>query len=151
MKPVKQKGIGLLEVLVSLFILAVGIVALIKFQGLYARQGILTKQGASALNLAQKKIEALRHFETLSSQSGIVAYDDIASGTEAINKPSAQYTLQWGVNDNTDPGYKTVDVTVSWTDAEGKSRSVRLSSIIGRIDPVLSGEIKTTGGGRLMP
>jgi len=146
------KGISLLEVLIALFVLAVGIVALVKFQSFFTRQSTLTKQEAVGLSLTQKKIETLRHFETLTAEPGKFAYDDITSGNETINGATTNYTIQWTVTEVPDPAYKLIDAVTSWTNIEGNNRSMRLSSIIGRMDPAASGQLHIkNSGGTLIP
>ena len=70
-----QKGIGLLEVLIAVVVLAVGIMALSKFQGGLLRSGSDAKARTIATNLAQERMETLRTFDNRA------AFDAIASGS----------------------------------------------------------------------
>ncbi len=53
----QEQGVSLVEVLVSLLVLAVGLVALLKFQtSLWYHEGIV-KQQCEAMSLRQQKVE----------------------------------------------------------------------------------------------
>jgi len=136
-----QKGASLIEVLIALLILATGIVALVKFQGSLLQSRTLVNQRSVAVQLAESKLEELRHFSVIATTPGYTAYEDIASGTSSIAGVSAIYTMTWTVTENTNPSYKSITVTVTWTDPTGGAQSVTLNTIVGSVDPALSGTI----------
>lgn len=134
-----EKGVTLVELLVTLFILTIGISALIKFQGNYFYYGDLSKQRSEAVILAKSKLATLRNYQVLSTTSGYNAYEDISSGTSTTTATNTTYTITWSVTENTSPAYKTINVVVSWVDRNNNSQGITLSSIIGKIDPSDSG------------
>lgn len=134
----KYHAFSLVEVLVALLVLAVGIAAIIRFQGgALENRGFLT-QHHEALQLAEDKLDQLRQYEVVNTVAGKTAYADIASGSTTTTKASTTYTLAWSVTESTNPDYKTVQVTVSWTDRRNTPRSIVLATIIGKIDPANS-------------
>lgn len=136
-----QKGISLIEVLITIIIIAVGILGLAKLQQrLWHHSGLLEQQN-QAIIIAEKKIEELRGFEQVQSAAGKFAYDDIATESpQTINSTNTNYTLVSNV-DASDPNYKIINVTVSWTDTNGSAQSINLTSIISKIDPGLTGTV----------
>lgn len=137
----KQGGISLLEVLIALTILAAGIIALVKFQGDLMRTRVELSQETEALMLAQDQMENLRYYQVLNTTAGFTAYQDKVSGSTSVVKTTTTYTVAWTIATFTAPDYKTATVTVTWTDPMNVSQTVRLSSIIGSIDPATSGAV----------
>jgi type IV pilus modification protein PilV len=141
MNKFNQKGVTLIELLVTLLILTIGIAALIKFQMTYFYYYDLSKQRAEAIFLAKAKMDALRAFETIPTTSGKFAYNDIVSGSSTSTGNNATYSINWTVTTYTNPNYKTVNITVSWTDRRNAAKSISLSSIIAQLDPSTSGVV----------
>lgn len=137
-----QRGFLLLEVLIAFVILAIGIIALAKVQGLFFINGDIAEQKAAATSLAQAKIEQLRDYTSLTGSGN--SYANIASGSETVTGRNTTFALTWIVGDNVNPPYKTVDATVVWTAQDGVTRTVVVSSIIGRLDPVSIGRTLQT-------
>lgn len=148
-----QSGFSLLEVFIAFIILAIGIIALGRVQGLSLINENLAEQKAEAANLAHAKIEQFRSYTALTGSGN--SYANIISGNESVTGRSAVFTLVWIVSDNTNPNYKSVNMQVTWTGQDGVGRTVALSSIIGEIDPVAAGyAIQPTthgGGGAVTP
>lgn len=118
-------GFTLLEVLITLVILCVGMLALASLQVMAIRGNSFGQQMTVASMVAQSKLEELREMD----------FDTVASGTDscADDANGILYTRQWTVqNDIPQPDMKTVRVTVTWTGCEA-SRSVAVSTIIGRL------------------
>lgn len=132
-----QQGMGLIETLVTLLIIAGSVIALIRFQNNLAYQNSLIQQQNTALNLASTKIASLQTFTTLTGGSN--SYQSIASGSSSSTINDATYTVTWTVTDNTT--YKTVNVTVSWQDHYGVSQSKQLTTNIAKVDPASSASI----------
>lgn len=136
-----QRGVGLLEVLIAFAVFAIGIVALIHFQTEMVSNRILSGQQNEALHLANNQIDTLRHYETLETTAGKVAYDDIATGSTVVSGATASYTVSWTVTTNTAPAHKVIVVSVSWTGPSGATQTMRLDTIIGRVSPSHAGEV----------
>lgn len=139
----KIRGYYLLEVLIAFLIIGVGILALLHLHSVVSTNITLNKQRIEAATLAQDKIEEFRNYQKLLTTSGYTAYQDITSSTSAqtVTGTSATYNQSWTVTTNTNPDYKIVTVTVSWTSQLNTAESVRLSTIIGENDPAASGRL----------
>lgn len=137
----KQTGQTLVEVLVTVLIIAFGVIALVRFQNYLSYENSLTQQRADATTIAQSRIETLRDYQVLNDTTGYTSYESIASGTASVTGTSTTYTVTWTVTTNTDPDYKDVSVVVSWTDRYGSSQSVTLTSRIAGLDPANSAAI----------
>jgi len=133
-----QFGFSLLEVLIAFIILAIGVVALGRVQGLFVVNEDVAEQTAKATNLAHKKIEQFRNYTVLTGSGN--SYANIVSGSESVVDRSTTFTLTWTVNDNTTPTYKNINVQAVWVAQDGASRTVTLSSIISAIDSVAAGQ-----------
>lgn len=137
----KEKGLTLLEILIAIAIFAAGIAVVLKFQGDLLRNLGGTQQQAEAISLAENKLNELRHYTVIESGGSGTAYQDISSGSEVITSNNTAYSVAWSVTTVADPAYKTIQVTVSWTDSTGAAQSVKLESIVGEVDPAKSGEV----------
>jgi prepilin-type N-terminal cleavage/methylation domain-containing protein len=151
-----QKGFGLLEVLITIVVLGVSMVALAKLQGILLQEGSYAKARSVALNLAQGKLEDLRGFSRLKAVgNGTFAYAEIGENGEdnvTVSDKDVIYNRTWTVTsyyycpgknvdeNNCDepyeksyPDFKVVKVTVTWGDSENES--VRLESVISASEP----------------
>jgi type IV pilus assembly protein PilV len=137
----KLTGQTLVEVMISLVILAIGVLALVRFQNYLAYDNSLAQQKNEATIIAVRDIETLRDFQVLNTTTGYTAYSSIASSTTSVSGTSATYTVTRTVTANTNPAYKAVNVVVSWTDRYNNAQSVTFSTNIAGIDPQYSSSI----------
>ncbi|MEH6576696.1 MAG: hypothetical protein V7731_06415 [Amphritea sp.] len=146
---IRQQGIALVEVIIALFVMGFGLVALAMFSnGLFAESGQV-KAKTEALQLAQQEIEQLRE-EAASSGLSTINGD----GGSSITGVNASYTLVSTlafVPDATDPEHATINVVVNWTDKQG-NQSVSLNSFIAASDADALGGLVAGGleGGGLV-
>jgi Tfp pilus assembly protein PilV len=136
-----SKGQGLIETMVALFFIAFSLVALIRFQGYLAYNNSVTQQQADAVSLATKQIETLRDFHTIVTTTGYTAYNDIASGSSTYSGINTTYTIAWTVTAFTNPTYKRISVTVSWTDRRNQAQSVTLINNVAGVNPSYSAAV----------
>jgi type IV pilus assembly protein PilV len=136
-----QQGQGLIEILITAVVIIIAVVALLNFQGNLAYNDSLVQARALATTLAEQKIEQLRDFNVLTTQSPYTAYQNIASGSSTYAGPTTTYTITWTVTTVASPSYKTLNVTVSWTDRRGISQSVQLVTDVAGIAPVISATV----------
>lgn len=129
------KGQTLIEALVTLVFIAIGVIALIRFQNYLSYDNSLSQQKGNATILAQSKMESLIDFQVLNNTSGYTSYQSIASGSSTSAGTTTTYTITWTVTTNTNPDYKTITVTVSWTDRRNTAQSVTLVSRVAGIQP----------------
>lgn len=129
---IKQKGMGLVETLITLLIIAAGVVALIQFQNSLVYSDDFAKQKSDATILAANKLESLRDLN-------LSAYSTIANGSSTSTGSNATYTITWTVTASSfSPQYNTISVTTSWTDRRGATQSVNLVSNVANLDPGFS-------------
>ncbi|GAA4500014.1 prepilin-type N-terminal cleavage/methylation domain-containing protein [Pseudaeromonas paramecii] len=155
----RQTGFGLIEVMVAFVVIAVSAAALIKLQSLYLKTEGEAGSRESAILLAQSKLEDLRVFDTLSTTTGQLAYQDIGDNTGGQLSAGSHtlglttFTLSWDVTDrflttpaSALPEFKDVIVSVAWTDREGQSRSLALAGVISP-QQTTDKELMTGSGG----
>lgn len=137
----KRNGQTLIEALVTIVFIAVTVIALVRFQNYLSYDNSLTQQKGDATTLAQSKLESLRDFQVLNNTSGYTSYQSITSGTSTTTGATAVYTITWTITAYTNPAYKTIDVSVTWTDRRGIAQSVRLVSNVAGIEPANSAAV----------
>ncbi len=149
-----QQGLSIIEVLVALVVLALGLVALARFQSDMMQESGYSKMRSAAINLAQERIESLRN-NIAQEQFKDLDRDGVEDGpvveqtntdVEAVladGKVVASFTEDWRVQDAPDdpatpePDHnKMISVTVSWVAPGGDNEQVTLSSQVAYIDPV---------------
>lgn len=163
-KTSSEKGVSLIEVLITLVVLGMGLMSLAKFQGTVMRDNGLAKARTVAAHLAQQQIESFRRYEVLTTTAGKLAFQDIAAGNDAPTVSSVAYTRSWTVTGYCSPtnytlkattasctagtvipDLKMVTVTVSWVNQNGttagSTESVTLDTIISAVNPSDSGRI----------
>lgn len=133
-----MQGQGIIELMATFLIIAMSVSALVYFQNNLAFANSLTQQQQTALSLATSQIETLRDFKTL---TGANSYQSISSGTSSITNLNTTYAMSWTVTTNTNPNYKTIDLSISWTDRRNTNQTLRLITIVGGTDPSYSGTI----------
>jgi len=118
-------GFTLLEVLITLVILSVGMLALASLQVMAIKGNSFGQQMTVASTVAQNKLEELRELEF---DAVLTGYDNCTDDANGV-----RYTRHWTVQDDTpQPDMKTVRVSVTWTGCEA-GRSVAVATIIGRL------------------
>lgn len=137
----KYYGQTLIEALITVLFIAIGVIALVRFQNYLAYDNSITQQRADATILAMSRIETLKEFQVLNTTVGYTAYQDITSGSSTVSGVNTTYTVNWVVTSYTNPTYKTIDVTVSWIDRYGNTQSIRLVSDVAGIEPSTSAAI----------
>lgn len=131
----RASGFTLIETLITVLFIAFGVLALIRFQNFLAYDHSLSQQRADAVLLAERQIEILKNYHVVNTTPGYTAYQSIVTGTSSETGLSATYTITWTVSTFTNPSYKNISVTVSWTDRNGTSRSVNLTTRISEVEP----------------
>jgi Tfp pilus assembly protein PilV len=132
-------GVGLIEVLITLVIIAGGVMAMSRLQGLLLTSAASSRQQSDASFIAQRVIEDLRSRDW--------GHASLAAGTPAATQvagTTATYTVQYTVTDTGAAGqmqYKTVQVTVSWTDAQTQDRTYTASTRLQRIGASFSARL----------
>lgn len=81
------RGVGMIEVLIALLVVALGVVGLARFQGTFTKTGAAAKSRVVANQLAREKLDDLKSFTQLNSGgAGVFGYDEIAANTGGAEK-----------------------------------------------------------------
>ncbi|WP_043757707.1 type IV pilus modification PilV family protein [Aeromonas taiwanensis] len=162
----KQKGFGLLEILITLVLLGVGVAGLVSLA-----RGMLStaREGGRyeiAMRLAESKLDEFRNFnEVRSATPPLTAYKDIVTGSGSQSLSNDSYAVNWtvtnqflngGVWSTTQPATylydyperKRIVVRVTWNDNDGSGRYLELA---GAISPTGSFTSDETGDGLVKP
>ena len=123
----KQKGIGLIEVLVTMLVIAIGLLAVASLQGSLMFNSGNNKIRSEALTRAEELIEQLRNNIEVGEAGGDGYIGDNAPGTfnDAIVGTNADFTRFWNISDTGSflgPSRKKISVLVGW-DADGNGES----------------------------
>ncbi len=137
----RQRGLSLIESLISTAIIGFGLMSLTRFQTVLIEETAYSREHTTAVQLIETRIETFRVFETISPQDGRLSYAaHIVSGNDATTLGHTIFDEQWSVTAHDQPGrFKTVTVVVEWTDARGMPRALESASLIVANDPRLLG------------
>ena len=111
----RRRGFTLLELMITLVVLAIGVLALGQMMPAGSRAMSRSRSKTSGTALAAQKVEDLK----------ALAWTDanLTAGTHTDN--SGKYTRTWIITDNTPlAGTKKVAVTVAWTSSTGARSTV---------------------------
>ncbi len=161
----RRAGFSLIEVLIAVVVLSVGLLALGALQASLVRSSAEAKARAGALSLAEDRLERMRSFgdnyhgltgttETTADLGGTIsgvdytrrttvqryAYDRVSDAFVAVASTAngslpamgaAGAAPQWasGVE------FKRIEVAVSWADAQGGNRTVRVTDSLSSVSP----------------
>lgn len=147
MKPIlnlgAQRGVSLIEALVSMAVMAFGMLALAGVQSTLRINADLAKQRAEATRIAEQQIETVRGFRTVGAAGPSVSeYDNLASAVPSqVTLPASNTTYERSmtITPQADGIHQTVMVLVVWKDRYDVERRVVLRDIITRASPTLSG------------
>ena len=137
----RQIGASLVEAVVTVGMLAVGLVALANIHTTQMSTISDTRQSAEAEKVAKTQMEQLRTYSVLENTAGFTAYNNISSGSQSITGKNATYNASWVVTNETTLSAKKIDLTVQWTDSKNVSNNVRMVSYISNKAPIDSGRV----------
>jgi Tfp pilus assembly protein PilV len=144
-----NRGFSSIEALVAMLIMSFGMLALVSMQNTFSVTADAAKLRSEATRLAQQKIDELRAFEQVVAESGKFSFNaNVISSTSATQETltpvsNTTFLRSWTVTPNSTGMYKSINVTVDWTDRQG-NQSLSLATVISRSDP---SEIGTLGVG----
>jgi len=139
----RRRGFALIEALAAMVIVGFGMLALVRVQSTLTQNADAARQRSEATRLAEEKIEQLRAYNSVVSGVGVSWADMTSSSTpETPSSPSdTTYSRSWTLGGAAADPMRPIQVTVSWTDRTGTASSVRLNSVIARVDPALAGSL----------
>jgi type IV pilus assembly protein PilV len=118
-----EEGFTLIEIMITLVIMCIGLIALSGLQINAIRGNVFSKRLTTAVSIGQEKLEQIKNTSYANIQS--------ESSTQ-INKSNINFTRQVIVTNNTNPANtKTVKVTVTWTQGS-KSYTVPISTLLSQ-------------------
>ncbi len=118
-----EEGFTLIEIMITLVIMSVGLMALSGLQVHAIKGSISSKRLTTAVSIGEEKLEQIKNTSYANIQS--------ESSTQ-INKSNMNFTRQVTVTNNTNPANtKTVKVTVTWTQGS-KSYTVPISTLLSQ-------------------
>ncbi|MEX2366718.1 MAG: prepilin-type N-terminal cleavage/methylation domain-containing protein, partial [Pseudohongiellaceae bacterium] len=141
-----NKGFGLVEILVTIGVLAVGIMGVAAFHTVVTKQSLDNKTRTEALGIAQSRIEEMRNYTD--SAATLTQFDTVYGDTTGfensttINGVSSVFTRDETITSN--GNLKSIIVRVSWTDPEGTAQSLNLDTDIGFLSPRSAGDAAQT-------
>ena len=119
----RNEGFTLIEVLITLVILSVGLLALAGLQISAIKGNANSKRMTMAVSISEKKIEQIKHtsYTSIQSESAQQFFDGGISFTRQVIM----------ADNNPFQNTKKIDITVTWKDGS-KSHTVPLSTIISQ-------------------
>lgn len=120
-KTLKSKGFSLIEVLVSLFILSISLLALAGLMTSTTKNNSFGSHVTEAATLVQDQLELLRATPYANVVPG--NYNDQITGATGI-----RYTRNWNVVANAGNTLKSITIIVTWTDQT--NHSIQLLSAV---------------------
>jgi Tfp pilus assembly protein PilV len=158
-----SRGVGVIEALVSLLVLALGMMSFAALQSRLRLNSDVSKQRAEAVRIAQEDIENFRAFGTMAADGTVAnnfAFNSIATGSatktvlsSVTTTTNAAYTVTRTVTDSsiaaglTEAPIKNLTVTVAWTDRTSSAQSVTLRSVISKSDPAIAASLALPANG----
>jgi prepilin-type N-terminal cleavage/methylation domain-containing protein len=128
----RTEGFTLVEVMLSMGIFAVGILAVAGLQFWTSRNNTTGEIMTQAAMLARAQIETLKQQADLGPLT-VASVNDPKNPVDANGEPGGIFTRQWTVSDPFGAGYSTgarlVEVTVSWNRL-GQNRNVVMTTIV---------------------
>lgn len=130
---IEGKGFSLIEVLVSLLLSGIASLALVQLQVYVEQRSEFAENSATALNIAEHKVEWLRTrgASPLMSSIAVADFDSLTNGTDATTyRP---YTVTWLVEGTaimSSTKLSKITVTVAWLDRLGQSQAVVLTTML---------------------
>jgi len=134
----KQFGVGLIEVLITTVVIALGLLAVASMQGTFISSSGDSKTRAEALIIAERQMENLRNM----MQSG--DFTTLPTPTSPVVGVNTSFTVGQAVSPLTSPNRKQITVTVNWGGG-GDDKEIILTSELVFSDPKASVSLSELG------
>jgi type IV pilus modification protein PilV len=136
----QHNGIGLIEVLIALFIVAIGILSLTQMYGSFMQSTADNKARSEAIAIAQSRLENMRnymHAVSTRDEFNTLYADGSNSNSATINGINTVFTRQETIASAGE--MKNISVSVLWSDPTGTAQSVSLDTELTYTPPGVSG------------
>lgn len=154
----RQRGVTLIEALVTLVIVALGLLSFAALQARMRLNSDIARQRSEAVRVAQENMENFRAFGTLVSDGTVAnnfSYASVSTGASAktvlaanvSTATNATYTVTQSVSASTQAGMKEITIAVAWKDRDNQDQSVALRSFIAGVDPRLAAALSIPPNG----
>ena len=144
------RGFSLIEVLIAIAVLAVGLLAMARFQGAALQASSLAKERSEAVALAEQKIEQLRNFTNFANIGPCVTDTLTILGAVTTNAATVYYTRTCSLGAMVPAAgagvlyqYRNVSVRVTWArpGASAADTGVTLTTTINNSELRYSGQL----------
>ncbi|MDP2139483.1 MAG: hypothetical protein Q8L20_01610 [Gammaproteobacteria bacterium] len=133
----KNKGFGIIEILITLGVLSVGILGVATLQSVITKQSQDNRATVEALAIAQSRIEEMRNYTN--SASTVAEFNTLYPNTNGftnsatISGVSTVYTRTESIS--TAGQIKNLIVSVTWRDSDDVAQNIRLNTELSFISP----------------
>lgn len=143
---IAAQGIALIEVLVALFILGFGVLAIASFEATMNRFSDSAHQRESAVRLAHAKLEQMRDFEQPEHADDRFAWADLQSGSDAaVALGNTNFKRRWSVEGAAVGHQRFVTVSVDWsTRDDATPTTLSLRSMIAASNTADAGAVSVS-------
>lgn len=126
MKKLDQSGLSLLEVLISMLLLALGLLTLAPMVVVSIEGNNISRDVLTVSEMAKEKMEYYKGLEPFPAVPIVESETNIYGGYDRST------TVEGNASDSTIPdGLYRVKVVIDWTDKSGVARSTTYSTLIG--------------------
>ena len=134
----KQRGMGLLEVLIAVVVTAIGLFAVVNLQTNLMENSSDSKLKAEAMAIAEARLEELRNYtnDVNDKNEFDTAFADTAGAwinSTNITGNNAAFTRSDSIDGSGDA--KNITVRVAWTDRNNQAQSIELDTSLSWQDP----------------
>ena len=141
-KQMSQKGYSIIEIMLTLLVVGVGILAIVQLQSGISGQVGGNKAKAEATTLAEARVEYLRNYidetEYGSKLLATSGFEDVPAGEYKAEGVNATFSMQEAITGSDE--IREVSVRVSWEDRNGTSQEVTVTSEIAYVSPAAAGQ-----------
>ena len=123
-RPRVETGYTLIEVLISMAIFSIGILAVAAMVRSTTHNTTMGNVLTQATMLARDKIEELKRITDISTLA-----DGVENNIDASGNPGGIYRREWDISNGPTADSRKIVVTVSWT-RENQTRSVALTTLL---------------------
>ncbi len=137
-----HKGFGMVEILITLGVLAVGILGVAAFQGNVGKQSQDNKSRSEAYAIAQSRIEEMRNYtdtaDTLTAFDAL--YADTGGFVNSTNFSGVTAAFTRTESITTTGEQKNIVVAVAWSSADTQANNISLATQLGFVSPRTIGD-----------